>query len=137
MTREQVKEWLPLLQAFANGEPIQALCNNEWCDTKDDPDIDPRFCKYRVKPKESYRPFTSCKECWKEMQKHVPFGWICRKNDTYHAHIECIADDPLKREPYNRIELYINNTSYSFPETFDYFTFVDGTPFGIKEQKEE
>ena len=135
MKREQVKELLPFLQEFADGAPIQALCNNEWRDMGDDPDIDSRFCKYRVKPKETYRPFNNCKECWEEMQKHTPFGWVHRKNDTYHAHIDAVTDDPLKRERYNRIELYINNTTYSFSETFDYFTFVDGTPFGIKEEE--
>lgn len=131
MTREQVKDLLPFLQAFANGEPIQALCNNEWCDTGDDPDIDPRFCKYRVKPKETYRPFNNCKECWKEMQKHVPFGWIASKKGIEHYHIDYISD-PINKVPFM---LRIDGSSFNFADIFDDFTFPDGTPFGIKEEE--
>ena len=29
----------------------------------------------------SYRPFKSQEECWNEMQKHQPFGWIKSKYD--------------------------------------------------------
>lgn len=138
MTREQARDLLPILQAFADGEPIQLFCgNNKWCDVVGNLDVGSVLQRYRVKPKEQYRPFTSCKECWEEMQKHAPFGWLYRKSDTYYAYIDAVTDDPCKREPYNRLELYINNTSYSFSETFDDFTFADGTPFGIKELKEE
>ena len=136
MTRERVKELLPILQAFVEGRPIQGFYNNNWKDIRETEDIDIIYFKYRIKPVPKYRPFKNYEECWEEMQKHVPFGWVTRKNDTYHAHIDAITNDPLKREPYNRLELYINNTSYSFPETFDDYTFIDGTPFGIKEKEE-
>lgn len=137
MTREQVKELLPFLQTFANGEPIQALCNNEWRDTGDDPDIDPRFCKYRVKPKETYRPFNNCKECWEEMQKHVPFGWIKRKNSIEHLYINYITNDLTESVDHEiRKELRICDDLMSFLETYNNYTFTDGTPFGIKETEE-
>jgi hypothetical protein len=32
MTREQIKEYLPLLQAFAEGKPLQRLSKDEWID---------------------------------------------------------------------------------------------------------
>lgn len=35
---------------------------------------------YRInKPGVNYRPFANEEECWQEMQKHQPFGWVKTK----------------------------------------------------------
>ena len=31
----------------------------------------------------TYRPFKDVKECWKEMNKHHPFGWVKSKDKGY------------------------------------------------------
>ena len=78
MTREEVKEMLPVLQSFADGKTIERRCIKGdkylWYDDED-PNFDNDF-EYRIKPGLKYRPFKNAEECWKEMQKHRPFGWV-------------------------------------------------------------
>lgn len=144
MTREQVKDLLPFLQAFANGAPVQLLCGGEWRDMKGRIDIDPILQRYRVKPKESYRPFKNCEECWKEMLKHQPFGWVKMADeydreyekddeDNIYLHVNYISDEDS--ESPNPIR--INNESFKYSEVFESYIFADGIPFGIKELEEE
>ncbi len=53
-----------------------------WCDIDGDDEgfvLDTLIGKtdgYRIKPESKYRPFKDEKECWQEMQKHQPIGWI-------------------------------------------------------------
>lgn len=114
MTREQVKIMLPIMKAFAEGKPIQYLAGGEkWIDI-DDPSFVKQVAYYRIKPEPKYRPFKSRDECWDEMLKHQPFGWLI-----------------------NRDAQYINPLSIGdnkdFVNWFNLYTFADGTPFGIKE----
>ena len=63
----------------------------------------------------SYRPFKNKDECWNEMQKHRPFGWLYDKaNNSYNLRIN------------------ISDNSY-FERLFNEYSFADGAPFGIKE----
>ena len=62
----------------------------------------------------SYRPFKTKDECWSEMQKHQPFGWI------YHQFHNCYA--PIRTNIGDNTE---------FESFFNLYTFADGTPFGI------
>lgn len=113
MTREEAKELMPFIQAFAEGKTVEFLNNNgKWEELEDI-----LFCRepkyYRIKSEPKYRPFKSKEECWLEMHKHQPFGWV-KKNDYYH-----------------NILLITEHSSYN--DHFETFTFADGTPFGIKE----
>ena len=76
MNRQEAKELLPIIQAFAEGKIIQfknAFGNWIDCDGAlfNYPPKD-----YRIKPEPKYRPFKDKKECWQEMLKHQPFGWL-------------------------------------------------------------
>lgn len=68
----------------------------------------------------SYRPFKNGEECWNEMQKHQPFGWVYR-NSRY------------------RQILAVGNADVRFADSYLKFEqaadaiFPDGTPFGIEE----
>ena len=76
MTRKEIKELLPIMQAFADGKTIEIYAwKNKWKEV-DEPsfDIDAKY--YRVKPEHECRPFKSREECWDEMLKHQPFGWV-------------------------------------------------------------
>lgn len=113
MTREEAKELLPIIQAFAEGKTIEFLnIRNMWEEIED-----LLFCKepkyYRIKPEPKYRPFKNKEECWQEMQNHQPFGWI-KRNGVY-VNITLVSD------------------SSDYDEYFKTAHFVDGTPFGIKE----
>ena len=122
MTREEAKEQLPIIQAWTEGETIEYLDNNgRWVEGDN-----LSFCsgleRYRIKPEPKYKPFKTREECWKEMLKHQPFGWIkSNGNDLYSiASINC--------------EGITTFAYYRFLESFEKFTFIDGTPFGIKEE---
>ena len=76
MNREEAKKFLPIIQAFAEGKKIEMYYHSdkEWKDV-----FNPLFnlcCEYRVKPEPKYRPFKDADECWNEMLKHQPFGWV-------------------------------------------------------------
>lgn len=72
-----------------------------------------------------FRPFKNAKECWNEMKKHQPFGWIKGKDGWYHSLITSIVADEE--------EVYINGISgFVLDEIMEHYTFSDGTPFGVK-----
>ena len=67
MTRERVKELLPVMQAFAEGKPIQykAIDTGRWCDWNYDVGSDCSFSdnvEYRIKPEENYTIEQDCGE---------------------------------------------------------------------------
>lgn len=122
MTREEAKEMLPIIQAFAEGKNIQFLSDGEWHDINQ-ADFTCYPDKYRVKPEPKYRPFKSQEECWEEMLKHQPFGWIKRINGNDLCSISSVNCGGITTLVY-----------YRFSISFEQFTFIDGTPFGIKEE---
>lgn len=77
MTKEEAKTMLPIIQAYAEGKEIEIFdkTTKMW-KTAMLPhfDCDPK--KYRIKPEVKYRPFANVEECWTEMKKHQPFGWV-------------------------------------------------------------
>ena len=123
MTREEVKELLPIMQAFAEGKSIQMRTKNRpWFDVLDDKLEISKIFEYRIKPEPKYRPFKTKEECWDEMLKHQPFGWVrSTMSDSLYL-IESISD-----------EINCNRTVTSYNVAFEWFKFADGTPFGIKE----
>ena len=131
LTREEAKELLPVIQAFAEGKVIQCRSSitNEWRDF-DEPAFNGVIDNYRIKPEPKYRPFESLEECWQEMLKHQPFGWLIEKvNKKEMVHIGRIYDIPNNAF----ITLSIDEGhNYSSGHFFRTYTFADGTPFGIK-----
>ena len=119
MTRKEAKELLPIIQAFAEGKTIQVKASDGlWYGREGENyelnfNADPQV--YRIKSEPKYRPFANAEECWQEMLKHQPFGWFKnKKGDSY----------------INRSNVCNIN---AFKIDFKEITFVDGTPFGIKE----
>lgn len=131
MNREQAKELLPIIQAFAEGKIIQSRrINGMWIDLEmktalniisliDEPQ------KYRIKPEPKYRPFKDAEECWQEMQKHQPFGWLKSKTDKNYSFILEVDEDSCH---------FVGDESWSFADLLETETFADGTPFGIKKE---
>ncbi len=123
MTREEAKEWIPIIQAFADGKTIEFFKQGEWYELND-PDFMWSAYKYRIKPEPKYRPFITKEECWTEMHKHPDFGWVLKSG--VYLHILSLYKDAL----------YIQeeNDAIYFDNAFNELTFTDGTPFGIKEE---
>ena len=118
------------MQAYAEGKTIQFWDEGEWSDLFES-DFYKSPDRYRIKPEPKYRPFKSKEECWQEMHKHPDFGWIKGKVTGEYKQVIRVFDygtELIFNMSYNR------PTDYSPEMMFDGYTFLDGTPFGIKEE---
>ena len=129
MTQKEMKKLLPIIQAWVDGKTIQVWTNDTWID-EEYPSFFEELSQFRIKPEPKYRPFESLEECWNEMLKHQPFGWLIEKvNKKEMVHIGRIYDIPNNAF----ITLSIDEGhNYSSGHFFRTYTFADGTPFGIK-----
>lgn len=121
MNREQAKELLPIIQAFVEGRKIEyrELGEEHWSGTST-PTFDIESNEYRIKLEPKYHPFKDKEECWQEMLKHKPFGWIEDKEANEYFNVQCIASGDKAIDLYTRL--------------LKRCVFIDGTPFGIKEE---
>lgn len=132
MNREQAKELLPIIQAFAEGKTILVQEDIDWCYLGDDADFNLNPLRYRIKPKPKYRPFKDAEECWQEMQKHQPFGWIKGPGEYKNiSSIRTTGSYPILINVEIRGEQY--EISRDMSKMFKDYTFADGSIFGIKE----
>ena len=135
MNRNQAKKFYPILQAFAEGEAIEcrtkpSALSKSWQDMNDWTEMKEiefwNNTEYRIKPEPKYRPFKNAEECWAEMQKHQPFGWV-KDRDGDKTFIGSINSDN---------SIFTCSSEILFlKELFEDFTFVDGLPFGVKEEE--
>lgn len=123
MTKEKAKHLAEVLNAYAEGKPIEVLLDGEWGEVDlNEYSFDPENESYRIKKEPTYRPFKNADECLFELRKHRPIGWL--RWDKIFVQIT-----------------QITTTSIMFNGDFHYFyellngevTFADGQPFGIKE----
>ena len=130
MTREEAQILLPIIQAYADGKAIESRCikgdKSLWYDDED-PSFDDDF-EYRLKSEPRFRPFKDAEECWNEMQKHQPFGWV-KRNGYYYNIVS--TDITSVRIINNKGAIII----VSFSNLLSSYTFVDGTLFGIKDEE--
>ena len=133
MNRIEAKEFYPILQAFAEGKAIECRTKpsavggtdvpNDWTEMKQI-----EFwnnTEYRIKPEPTYRPFANAEECWNEMQKHQPFGWIkCKEGYFNIVYVDDYYVGLADKD--NSSILLASKNSYQDN------TFKDGTPFGVK-----
>ena len=115
MKRTNAKELLPIIKAFADGEQIQFFNDGVWVDSEH-PNFNAEPYLYRIKSEPKYRPFKSVEECWNEMQKHQPVGWLKGKTSLQF---------------YSSYEISENS---DWDYRFNTYTFADGMPYGIKEE---
>lgn len=134
MDRNQAKAFYPILQAFAEGKVIETRTDpnvvgkgledmNDWTEMNEIEHWN--NIQYRVKPEPICRPFANAKECWQEMQKHQPFGWVKRKGNEHYSLITDVDDIKYgislnERSGFDMYYVWVN------------YTFVDGTQFGVK-----
>ena len=130
MDRNQAKEFYPILQAYAEGKVIECMTKpsavkgtdipNDWTEMKEI-----EFwnnTEYRVKPEPTYRPFKNGEECWQEMQKHQPFGWV---KSTLFKDFDLV-------QRVTTLYVEINRDIIDYKDALDKFTFADDTNFGVK-----
>ena len=133
MDRNQAKEFYPILQAFAEGKVIECRTKpstvkgtdvpNDWTETKEI-----EFwnnIEYRIKPEVKFRPFANAEECWAEMMKHQPFGWIkCKEGYFNIVYVDDYYVGLADKD--NSSILLASKNSYQDN------TFADGATFGVK-----
>lgn len=134
MTREEVKEMLPILQAYAEGMVIECRTKpstikgtdvpNDWTEMKEI-----EFwsnIEYRIKQQSEakFRPFNTEEECLQEIRKHEPFikYKVIESSKDVYLIIQRIKTDGIETDV-ERLD---------FETAFEWFTFADGTPFGVK-----
>ena len=125
MTREEARKMAEVMLAYAEGKDIQF---SRWVIEDWQPCVNPTFqfgnYRYRVQSEPKYRPFKNADECWEEMKKHEPFGWVKINSSGYYMCISAVYDECI---------CFGSNNQYYHKNTLDKYTFIDGTPFGVKE----
>lgn len=123
---------MDIISAFAEGKTIQYKTDTgSWHDLTESEGLpmgtmEEEPNNFRIKPEPKYRPFKNAEECWAEMQKHQPFGWVKDRNGSKFV-IENVDSRGF-------VEVYDDGTC-SFKEVFENRTFADGTPFGVKTEE--
>lgn len=127
MDKETIKDFMPLMQAMLEGKTIQRKYpyGQGWGDVEEIC-VGDGVSSYRIKPEPKYRPFKNAEECWTEMQKHQPFGWLKRK-DSNEYNLLTSVDGSVECEG-----VRIDSDGFDWYSANDEYTFADGTPFGIK-----
>lgn len=129
MDKEQAKELWPIIKAFSEGKQIEikSKAKGSYWDILEENDmkyIDFKKCDLRIKPEPKYRPFKDSEECFEEMKKHQPYGWVKDASKMYN--ITIIRDDGII------VNTSIDGNLYNFESSLN-LKFTDGTPFGIIE----
>lgn len=132
MTRENVKENMDIISAFADGRVIQMLNERgKWVDLTEREGLpmgtlEEKPSIFRIKPKPTYRPFANAEECWNEMLKHQPFGVVKDKyfaNYQTHRAFTCLTTKGC---------YFCGYEDETFESSFKNLLFADGLPFGVK-----
>lgn len=128
MTREEAKELLPIIQAYAEGKAIQIKKEGDWLEVGKNTEVyfSESQSDYRIKPEPKYRPFKTQEECWSEMHKHPDFGWIIY-NKKYYSICDVTSNEIT-------ILYECDPCCLDFESCMEEVTFTDGTPFGINEE---
>lgn len=123
MTREEAGQFWQIIKAYSEGKQIE-IKESEcvWSDIEY-PNFDSYFGNYRVKKEPVCRPFGNADECWEEMTKHQPIGWIKSSIDTLYNVLEI-----------GKSGIVTKNIISGFSTAINDFVFVDGSPFGIKKE---
>lgn len=130
MEKEKTENLIKIMQAFLEGETVEERVvflnnrtagwvkhtGNDWNTTK---------YEYRIKPKSQYRPFKDGNECWEEMLKHQPFGWV--KIFNCYNHITEV----------NNENLFINGSYFNLESVYKNIAFADSSVFGVKNNDPE
>lgn len=137
--KKEIQRLMPLFQAIAEGKTIQWNDMGVWSDIDGDDEgffLDTFVGKtvgYRIKPEPKYRPFANAEECWQEMLKHRPFGWIKSaedKNPEVFIHCEVVLQ-------VDGILTDLDEIPFPYDGMYKNYTFTDGTPFGVKIEGED
>ena len=128
MTREEARQAAEVMMAYAECKEIElngrSSCGCQMWEETSDPTFNWYDFMYRTKTKSKYRPFKTKEECWNEMLKHQPFGWVKEISSEMLYLINGISD----------MSIVIMEDISSFKEAMNIYEFKDGAPFGVMEE---
>lgn len=113
------KEMIEVINAHIEGKQIQFWDegSQEWLDCVDnEPCWEFGSYDYRAKPESKTRPYKDREECWNDMQKHEPFGWLKVKDTGDYVMLGALSGIS------------------DFTKNFKNHIYADGSPFGIIEE---
>lgn len=129
-------EKIEVMKAFTEGKQIQFLSHetNQWEDVIQCPLWDWPHYEYRVKPEPTYRPYKNLEEFKQDIVRK--YGGSSFENILETRNIwlkskckECIGRiDKLTTD-----NIFVDGSDKSWLCVFNYYSYLDGTPFGIKE----
>lgn len=134
--KREIQRLFPIFEAIKEGKTIQWLDMGLWRDIDGDDEgffLDTLIGKtdgYRIKPEPKYRPFANAEECWAEMQKHQPFGWVKSKDGSTinkFMFIDSLTNDEVTIR---------TSVRFTYSELVKYYIFADGVPFGVKVEED-
>ena len=129
MTREEARKKAEIMLAYADGKEIEFYDAEykTWASINE-PLFDDCVDYYRVKKESKYRTFKDGDECFEEMKKHEPFGYIVNFDVGYYS-VVYISEEGIS---------FCNGIFKNYEEALNEgYRFTDGTPFGIKEASNE
>ena len=134
MTREEARKAAEVMMAYAEGREVEYYDVLDECwESSGDLGFNWFDTKYRVKPETKYRPFKDMEECWQEMLKHQPFGWVKSKGKGYF-HLIGLVQFESEFEDVVITFATSENLARSSHSIYENYIFADGTPFGIREE---
>ena len=133
-TEEKIK----VMNAFTQGKQIQFydFSNKTWEDVRHEPVWDWDNCLYRVKPESTYRQYKSIKEMIKDINERCvaiqnpPFSGIWLKDKECDIVVLITEMNNLNSD---KPEILLGENWTTLTTAFNNYTYLDGTPFGIKE----
>ena len=141
MTREEAKELLPVIQAYAEGKTIQFNHSvNGWTDLPS-PDFFSSSKNYRIKPESEFRPFKNTDELihvYETMMNKLlgvnqsfidtcmclPSIWIKHKLDGRKILLTEFGEDFVK--------VGVKSKPITLEVLFSNYTFCDDSPCGVE-----
>lgn len=84
---------------------------------------------------EDYQAFENAEECWEELNKHTPFGWVKSGESNEYIKILNVNDRGvfclIRNDPFSPLK----GLQYRYA-LYKNFCFLDKTPFGKKKTKD-
>lgn len=131
------EEMIEIMKAYTEGKHIEyrGTKNDPWCEAI--PRWDWNNFEYRIKPESTYRPYKDANE----FRDH--WDTMTTPGDTWQPVKDSLFKGVwLKDKTTGGIEqvlgcsgklVHIGFGNCSFDEMLEFYTYLDGTPFGIKE----
>ncbi|MCQ2210699.1 MAG: hypothetical protein MJZ34_10445 [Paludibacteraceae bacterium] len=143
MTTEKMIE---VMKAYTKGEPIECkmiLGEDNWGDVIDNPSWDWLNYEYRIKSENkepTYRPYKNIEEMYEDIKKrldenyggmqHPVFSGMWLKQKDYDMMTQITGT--LNDSSLDHQEILLGQVWIRLEKAFNDYTFLDGTPFGIK-----